>query len=183
MGRKHSLKRKKPIHPISASSDFSDFVMDNENYSLTMAESYMKDSPSANAVGVSSSASGTKVVSLGRTRLQRANARNTSRSASNTSGSASIRITCCQSAKEVDVSQNNIKPTKKRKDSESSIHKRRHSKSFLKVNYITHYLINTYSVECIPCNILIYVSVLYCSLVQVIDQYLAVTSILRLLAI
>ncbi|XP_070026365.1 uncharacterized protein [Nicotiana sylvestris] len=112
-----------------------------------MAESYMKYAPSAHAVGESSSASGTKVVSLGRTRLQRAKARNTSRSSSNTSGSASIRITRSQSAKEyeisgsksvkepeIDVSQNNIKTTKKRKVSESTIHKRRHSKSFLKLS-------------------------------------------------
>ncbi|OIT19585.1 hypothetical protein A4A49_40580 [Nicotiana attenuata] len=112
--------------------------MDNENYSLTMAESYVKDAPSDHAAGVSSSASGTKVVSLGRTRLQRAKAQNTSRSSSNISGSASIRITRSQSAKEceisgsksvkepeVDVSQNNIKLTKKR---------RRHSKLFLKLS-------------------------------------------------
>ncbi|OIT19114.1 hypothetical protein A4A49_42335 [Nicotiana attenuata] len=113
--------------------------MDNENYSLTMAESYMKDAPSDHAIGVSSSASGTKVISLGRTRLQRAKAQNTSRSSSNISGSASIRIIRSQSAKEceisgsksvkeppeVDVSQNNIKLTKKR---------RRHSKSFLKLS-------------------------------------------------
>ncbi|OIT03973.1 hypothetical protein A4A49_52945, partial [Nicotiana attenuata] len=88
-----------------------------------------------------------EVVSLERTRSQRARARNTSRSASNTSGSASIRITRSQSSKEceindsksikepvVDVSQNNIKPTKKRNDSESSTHTRRNSKSFLKLN-------------------------------------------------
>ncbi|OIT26898.1 hypothetical protein A4A49_59323, partial [Nicotiana attenuata] len=87
-----------------------------------------------------------EVVSLERTRSQRAKARNTSRSASNTSGSASIRITRSQSSKEceisdsksikepvVDVSQNNIKPTKKRNDSESSTHTRRNSKSFLKL--------------------------------------------------
>ncbi|OIT08898.1 hypothetical protein A4A49_58414 [Nicotiana attenuata] len=121
--------------------------MENENYSLTMAKSYMKDAPSSHAVAVSASASGTEVVSLEQTRSQRAKARNTSRSASNTSGSASIRITRSQSSKEceisdsksikepvVDVSQNNIKPTKKRNDSESSTHTRRNSKSFLKLN-------------------------------------------------
>ncbi|OIS97541.1 hypothetical protein A4A49_21395 [Nicotiana attenuata] len=103
----------------------NEIEQENENYSLTMAE----------------------VVSLERTRSQRARARNTSRSASNTSGSASIRITRSQSSKEceisdsksikepvVDVSQNNIKPTKKRNDSESSTHTRRNSKSFLKLN-------------------------------------------------
>ncbi|OIT06321.1 hypothetical protein A4A49_61542 [Nicotiana attenuata] len=87
-----------------------------------------------------------EVVSLERARSQRDRARNTSRSASNTSGSASIRITRSQSSKEceisdsksikepvVDVSQNNIKPTKKRNDSESNTHTRRNSKSFLKL--------------------------------------------------
>ncbi|OIT22455.1 hypothetical protein A4A49_33465 [Nicotiana attenuata] len=147
MGRKHSLKRGKPIHPISASSEFSIFVLDVENHSLKMAESYMKDAPGALGVEESFSASGTKAVSLGRTRLQRAEAQNTSGSALNASGSASPRITHSQSSKEckisgsqsakepeVVVSQNNIKPTKKRKVSESTFHQRRHSKSYPKLS-------------------------------------------------